>query len=190
VDGFVGLMPESQLSAWLDRITAAGDLLRARSLEETDPQQAKALYQRLHAADDQRAEPRIGLARIALAEGDVDEARRWIDGLEERGFLEPDAQKLKAALDLQTKKNIDVDALRARAAGSPDDLSLQLDLAEGLAAQQQYQEALDTLLGLVERDRKGVGEQARVLMVDIFRILPEDSELTAEYRRKLAAALY
>ena len=54
----------------------------------------------------------------------------------------------------------------------------------------QYQEALEICLLLVERDRQGAGERGRQVMVDIFRVLSEDSELVPEYRRKLAMLLY
>jgi putative thioredoxin len=190
VDGFVGLMPEGELKTWLDRVADVGDLQRAQALETNDPDQAKSIYRRLHEAEPQRAEPRIGLARIALAQENVEEATRWIDELEARGFLEPEAQKLKASLELQSKKYVDVGAIEQAAANAPNDWQLQLQLAEALAAQQRYGEALETLLKIVEQDRKGLGEQARALMVDIFRILPDDSELTSSYRRKLSAALY
>ena len=33
-------------------------------------------------------------------------------------------------------------------------------------------------------------EQARLVMIDIFRVLPDESELTTTYRRKLSMALY
>ena len=37
---------------------------------------------------------------------------------------------------------------------------------------------------------KDLRESARKLMVNLFQLLPSDSELAAEYRRKLSAALY
>ena len=64
------------------------------------------------------------------------------------------------------------------------------DLTEALAGAHQYEAALEACLALVERDRKGVGDAAREVMIDIFRVLPSDSELTTTYRRKLSTALY
>jgi thioredoxin-like negative regulator of GroEL len=34
------------------------------------------------------------------------------------------------------------------------------------------------------------GEKARRFMVDLFRLLPEDSELVSTFRRRLSTALY
>ena len=44
-------------------------------------------------------------------------------------------------------------------------------------------------LSLVERDRAGVGEEARKLMLALFQVLPPESPLVAEFRRKLSFAL-
>jgi thioredoxin-like negative regulator of GroEL len=44
-------------------------------------------------------------------------------------------------------------------------------------------------LSLVEQDRHGVGEWARQVMVNIFRVLPAGSELVHDYRRNLAMLL-
>ena len=69
-------------------------------------------------------------------------------GLEESGFLEPEAEQLKA--------------------------EAQFEYAEAFAGAQQYQQAWDIALSLVEQDRAGSGEAARQLMVNVFRVLPGD----------------
>ena len=63
-----------------------------------------------------------------------------------------------------------VESARALLAAHPDDLKLKFALAEALAAAGQYADALALCLDLVERDRKGVGEQARQTMVAIFQL--------------------
>src|SRR5204862_7666358 len=113
--------------------------------------------------------------------------------MERRGFLEPDAEKLKAELVLrlqaQQAGGVDVQAARAALADRPDDLSLKFQLAEALAAAGQYPDALALCLELVERDRKGVGERARQTMIAIFQVLPPGSELVTEYQRQLSMVL-
>ena len=132
----------------------------------------------------------IGLARVLLAQDREDEARDVVQQLESRGFLEPEAEKVKSHLQLRDSSNVDVDGRRAAAKADPDNLQAQLDLGEALAGSGEHQEALDILLSLVERDRHGVGESARKTMLDIFRVLPDDSELVPQYRRKLSTVLY
>jgi putative thioredoxin len=190
VEFFAGALPEPQVRQWLDRILLAGALLEAGNLESIAPQHAEAKYRQVLEQNPHEANASIGLARVLLAQGKDDEAGSILEQLETRGFLEPEAEKLKASLQLHGKTGADVAACRHAAEQQPEDLPLQLALAEALAGDRQYQEALDICLALVERDRHGIGERARQVMVDIFRVLPEESELAPEYRRKLAMLLY
>ena len=57
--------------------------------------------------------------------------------------------------------------------------------AKRLAAQGTWREALDAMLGALPDD-----PDARQAMLEVFTVLGEDEELVAEYRRKLAAALF
>lgn len=190
VDMFVGALSEPQVRQWLARLLVRGALAAAERCEATDPQQAEAQYRAVLAEAPNEAAGAIGLARVLVAQGRHAEAQTLIDQLEQRGFLEPEAQKVKAALQISGCQNTDVAGCRAAVAAAPHDLARQLKLAEALAGSQQYQEALDICLALVEGDRHGVGESARQLMVDIFHVLPADAELVTTYRRRLAAALY
>jgi putative thioredoxin len=196
VDAFVGAQPETMIRAWLDRLLptpAESNAARALELEQTDPQAALAKYSAALALDPDLPAAHTGLARIALAQGRLEDAQARILTLERRGFLEPDVEKLKAELMLrlqaQQAGGKSLDAARAALAASPGDLDLKFELAEALAAAGQYADALALCLELVERDRKGVGEKARQTMVAIFRLLPTDSELVTEYQRQLSLVL-
>jgi len=196
IDAFVGVQPESMIRAWLDRLlptpaeTLAAD---ARSLEMTDPQAAEAKYKAALALDRDLASAETGLARIAVEQGRLDDALARIAALERRGYLEPEAEKVKAELTLQIQAQqaggITLEAARGALAASPSDPSLKFQLAEALAAAGQYADALALCLELVERDGKGMGEKARQTMIAIFQLLPPGSELVTEYQRLLSLAL-
>ncbi len=190
VDFFAGALPESHVRAWLDRLLLAALLLEAQRCEATDPARAERNYREILAQQPDNRNALIGLGRLLEQHERVDEAKAILQQLESRGSLEPEAEKLRAALELRDKGDVDVTALRQAADADPGNLELQLQLAQGLAGSGMYQEALDICLTLVERDRAGVGEQARQAMIDIFRILPGGSSLVNEYRRKLAMLLY
>ncbi len=194
VDGFVGAQPESVIRAFIDRLMptpAEGLVAEARILESTDPEAAESRYREaiVLAPDDARA--RIKLGQFLLAQGRVEEARALVGELERRGYLEPDAERLKAELTLhgQHLGTRGIEAARASFAAHPGDLGRQFELAEALAAACEYPEALDLCLDVVERDRKGEGERARKTMIAIFQVLPADSELINEYRRRLSFVL-
>lgn len=190
VDYFQGVMPEAQLRPWFERVLSAATLIDARAQEQSAPELAERLYRQVLEQTPGRPEALTGLARVLLGQQRFDESRACIDQLAQRGFLETDAEKVKAALDLQQQNAGDTTPLRQAVAAAPDDLDLQLQLAKALAGQGVYEESLEICLKLVERDRQGVGDQARLLMIDVFRVLPADSDITRTYRRRLSSLLF
>jgi putative thioredoxin len=199
VDQFVGVLPEPELRAWLDRLLpseAETLIAEAQALAAEDPAAAEAKYRAVLQLAPQeaaiKAVAKIGLAELLLAAGKLDETLKLVEELESRGFLEPAAQRVKAELDMRRLGTSagTIDDCRARLAKTPDDPRLQLELAQALAAVGEYESALVIGLKLVQQHRKQFGEPARQLMVDVFQVLPADSELTSIYRRQLSAALY
>jgi len=192
---FVGLMPEEQLRQWLKTLepTAAEQLLvEAVKLAEDDPAAAAAKLRLALDAEPESRPVRLALARVLAAQDLLDEAEEQIKHLEGHGYLEPEGEQVKALCRLRQAARLagELSAARAAAAAAPRDVTLQMKLAYALAASQEYRAALDQALAAFQTDRKGHGEAARELMVDIFHVLGSEDPLTTEYRRKLSAALY
>jgi putative thioredoxin len=195
VDSFLGLLPEPAVRAWVERLLptpAENKIADARRVEATDPAAAERLYREALALAPQDAAARTSLARFLLSQDRLDEAEALIKHLEGRGFLEPEAEKVKAELNVRrgARGAGDLPAARAEAAAHPDDLDLRFKLSEALAAAGQTKEALELSLSIVEEGPRELREAARKLMVSLFQLLPDDDEVAAEYRRKLSAALY
>jgi putative thioredoxin len=192
VDFFQGVLPPEELRRWFDRLVTLARLEEAEALEDVSPEKAEFLYRELAELlnSDMDARPTIGLGRALLAQQKVDEAAAIVASLEKRGFLESEAEKLKAAVELQNKGQGDLAGLREAVQQNPSDPQRQLDLAEVLAGQKEYEEALQICLGVVEKNKQQFGDPARRIMVDIFHVLPNDSELTRTYRRRLSTLLY
>lgn len=195
VNTFQGVMPEQGLRDWLQSSLAVSSLVEAKMLIDSDPKLAETKLTKLVADSPQESAAKILLAELLLKQQRHAECGELIEQLEERGFLEPAAEKTKAALHLATLQSAggshaDLDDLRARAEAEPENFAAQLAFAEALAGQADYQAAFEICLRLVSEDRKQTGEKARELMVEVFRVLPEGSELTSEYRRKLSMVLY
>jgi putative thioredoxin len=195
IDAFVGLLPDHQLRAFIERIlpSPVETLLKeARSLAESNPAEAEAKFRQVMEQAPNLSEAAIGLAELLFAQNRAAEAQSIVDALEKRGYLEPEAEKLKARLHLQEhgEQAGDLDQLRRSVHDNPGDLEQKFKLAEALAGAGQYDEALQTLVELIKQDRKKFLERGRQAMVDIFQILPADSELTTKYRRQLSMLLY
>lgn len=195
VDQFVGVLPEAQIRQWIDALlpSPAEQLLQAGlALEATDPKAAEAKYREALQLQPTADVVRIRLARVLLLQGRLDECRSLLDQLEQRGYLEPDAERIKSELDVRQSalETGGVDEARRAAEADPANTPLQIQYADALAAAQQHRKALDLLLGMVQRDKSGAGVDAKATMLKIFDMLGPASELTSEYRRKLTTALY
>jgi putative thioredoxin len=195
VDQFMGVVPEDELREWLNGLLPSRSeelLQKAEQLEATDPSAAESAYREALqlVPDDDRA--KVALARVILAQQRDDEAAKIIAELEERGFLEPEAERVKSELELRAAAEEAGDLTEARqaAAANPADLSRQLKLADALAVARKYEEALQICLDLIARDKAGIGSEAKDTMVRIFDMLGPSSELTGTYRRKLSTAWY
>lgn len=197
VDSFLGLLPEAEWIERIENLLAEDDLRALESQETQDAAAAEAEYRRrltdLSAADPLRPRLSIGLARTLAASRDEakhEEAMRLIEELERRGYLEPEAQKVRASLSLSEGGDVDLQAAWQAHEARPDDPVAALAWGEASASQGDYPAALAALLKVVENDSGALRDSAKARMVEIFRVLPDDSDLTRDYRRRLSLALY
>ncbi len=105
--------------------------------------------------------------------------------------MEPEAEQLKAQIDVQAGAAAfsgDVDKARKAAAADPQNMPLQMELADTLAASGHY-EGRELCLSHIARDRSGAGVPAKESMLTIMSTMA-DHELAGQYRRRLATLLY
>jgi putative thioredoxin len=200
VDGFMGALPESQVTEFLGRLTKGKaspeerDLLKEadEALAAGDPATAANLYGELVTQDSGNVAALAGLARCYLETGALDMAKQTL-------ALVPDAKKndaavaaARAALDVaeQALKVGPLDELERKVAADPLDHQARLDLATGLNAAGKRSEAADHLLAIVKRDRKWNEDGARKLLVQFFEAWGPMDEATLEGRKKLSSILF
>ena len=85
VDGFVGVQSEAAIRAWLDRLMptpAERIVAEARRLEASDPRAAEAKYNEALSLDPDLVPAQIGLARVALEDGRLEDAQARIVDME------------------------------------------------------------------------------------------------------------
>ena len=113
----------------------------------------------------------------------IKEAEKQAQGLlEETGVLSDSRRTASAALLQEATTALET------AGEAADAAYIQ---APGRMALKKAEIALGEAWGLHDRGSyEEADHKARQVMVDIFRVLPDDSELTTEYRRKLSLALY
>lgn len=195
VDQAPGMLSELQLRQWFEKLQptpAQKAVAEGLKLVSTEPAEAEEKFREAIELDANFASARIELARLYLGQHRNSDAQAQIDKLEARGFLEPEADSVKAELDLRAAAADSGDLSECRAAleKDPENAELQLKLADALAVAHQYPEALDLCLQIISRNFGDIREKARVTAVNLFQVLGNDSELARTYRKKLATALY
>jgi len=189
VDQFTGAMPENAIQDWLTRllpseidlvVDQARDAAIAGNLETAERLFGAALEQQ---PDHQEAG--TGLAALMIASGRQAEALILLGKL----AATDEVEQLQAAARLSASRDTDLNELAARLSASPEDEKLRIELAMALAARQEYEPALDHLLGIVTA-RGESKDDARKAMLDIFEVLGDGHPLTSSYRRRLASALF
>jgi putative thioredoxin len=200
VDGFVGNQPESQIRAMIERVAGPGGpteldrLLEVAALafDANDLANAAQAFGQVLQEDAANLAAIAGLARCNLQGGNFDGARQVL-------ALTPPADQnhagivaVLAALDLaESSQNVgDLGALQAAVESNPADHPSRYDLAVGLAAKGQNQEAATHLLEIIRRDRKWNEEAARKQLVRLFEMLGPEDPVTMDARRKLSAILF
>ncbi len=199
-DGFMGALPESQVVAFLERLTKdriggeAQDLLKSAeaALAEGDAAGAADLYAQLLAEDSGNVPALAGLARCYVGTGALDQARQTLDMVPENKRNETAVAAARAALDLaeQAKTVGPLSELEQKVAANPLDHQARFDLALALNGNNRRMEALEHLIAIVKRDRKWNDDGARKQLVQFFDAWGPTDEATIEGRKRLSSILF
>ena len=199
-DGFMGALPESQVVAFLERLTKgsiggeAKDLLKAAdaALADGDSAGAADLYAQLLAEDNTNVQALAGLARCHVESGALDQARQTLAMIPESKRSDSAVAAAQAALQLaeQAKTLGPIAELEQKVAANPLDHQARFDLALALNGKGQRLDALEQLIGIVKRDRKWNDDGARKQLVQFFDAWGPTDEATIEGRKRLSSILF
>jgi putative thioredoxin len=199
-DGFMGALPESQVMAFLERLTKdriggeAKDMLKAAdaALAEGDPAGAADLYAQLLDEDNTNVHALAGLARCYVETGAIDQAKQTLALVPDTKRNEASVLAAQAALDLaeQAKSLGPMADLEQKVAANPLDHQASFDLALALNSTGRRLEALEHLISIVKRDRKWNDDGARKQLVQFFDAWGPTDEATIEGRKRLSSILF
>jgi putative thioredoxin len=199
-DGFMGALPESQVVAFLERLTKdriggeAKDLLKAAetALAEGDATGAADLYAQVLAEDSTNVAALAGLTRCYVETGSLDQARQTLAMVPEAKRNDAPVAAARAALDLaeQAKTLGPITELEQKVAANPLDHQARFDLALALNGKGRRMEALEQLIAIVKRDRKWNDDGARKQLVQFFDAWGATDEAAVEGRRRLSSILF
>jgi putative thioredoxin len=200
VDGFMGALPEAQVTAFIERLTKdriggeEKDLLKTAdaTLADGDAAAAADLYAQVLAEDAANVAALAGLARCYVATGAIEQAKQTLALVPEAKRNEAPVAAARAALELaeQAKSVGPIDELERKVAADPRDHQARFDLAVALNGKDRRGEAVDHLLEIVRRDRKWNEDGARKQLVQFFEAWGPTDEATVTGRKRLSSILF
>ena len=199
-DGFLGALPESQVTAFIERLTKGRvsaedkDLLQAAeaALAEGNAAGAADLFARVLADDPTHVPALAGLVRCYVATGALDQAKQTLAMIPESKRSETAVAAARAALELAEQASAlgPIAELEQKVAANPLDHQARFDLALAHNAKGRRKEALDHLIEIARRDRKWNDDGARKQLVQLFDAWGPTDEATVEGRKRLSSILF
>jgi putative thioredoxin len=197
VDAFQGALPESQVKAFVDKLTGpAGPspieeliALGKESLDIGDIGGAAQAFAQALNTDPANIKALGGMARAYLIGGDLEGAAEIV-AMAPADAKDPDLDAARAALALAEDAPSETTAFEQRLAADADDHEARLELAKALAGTGRLQEAADHLLTIIERDRAWNDDAARKQLLTVFEAAGPTSEVAKQGRRRLSSILF
>ena len=162
VSQFVGAQPESQIRAFIEKLL---------------PSQMEAALKN---------------AEDLLAAGNLDDAERQLAVIKSDPSIAARIEAVRQGIAYaRAGDQGPAEAeLRAKLEANPADHETRLALAGVYAGQRRYQEAMDELLEILKRAKNWREGEARKQLLSLFTLAASQPALVAEYRRKLASAMF
>jgi len=199
VDGFQGAIPDSQIKAFIDKLTGGAGVntdveqllsLGEESLSLNDLGGAAQAFAHVLTMEPDNPKAIAGMARVYLAEGDAEQARQTI-AMAPADSADPMVQSVRAQLALAASAPTGATAeLEGRIAADPNDHQARYDLSLALASAGDLGGAVDQLLAIVKADREWNDQAARKQLLTVFEAAGATSEVARDGRRRLSSILF
>jgi putative thioredoxin len=199
VDGFQGAVPESQIKAFIEKLTGGAGVntdveqllsLGEESLGLSDFGGAAQAFAHVLTIEPENQKAIAGMARVYLAGGDAEQAAQTI-AMAPTDSTEPAIIGVRAQLALAANAPPgEADAFQAAVAANPGDHQARYDLALAQAASSDLKGAVDSLLAIVAADREWNEQAARKQLLTVFEAAGATSEVARDGRRRLSSILF
>jgi putative thioredoxin len=198
VDGFVGVLPESQIVAFLERLVgplSASDeaiLAADAALTAGDPTTALEISEQVLGEAPENVKALAIYLRALLLLGETERAAAVFAALPEKLRTDAALKQVSAALDIAQQSSAvgDLSELRRKVEADPDDRQAQFDLAIALGGSNDRDAAADLLLDIVKKDRDWNEDGARKQLLQFFDVWGPMDPATKNARRKLSSMLF
>lgn len=200
VDMFQGAVPQSEIKAFIDRLTGLsgdgglGEALEAAEamLAEGAASDAAETFAAILAEEPANAAAYGGLVRAYIAAEQIDQAEALLANAPEEIGDSAEVEAARAQLELarQAESAGPVGELRTAVDANPDDHQARFELAQALHAAGDAESAINELLELFRRDRNWNEGAAKTQLFTIFDALKPQDPVALNGRRKLSSMIF
>ncbi|MGH7124454.1 MAG: thioredoxin [Stellaceae bacterium] len=203
VDGFVGALPESQIKAFVQRLSAGAAKgpdpveeaveLAKEALAAGDAGRAATIFTQVLEHEPDNADAIAGLARAYIARNDLERAKETLDRAPKEAAGHAEVAAARAALELAeagSKAKGALGELKARIERDPKDFEARYELASALFAAGEREAGIDELLEIIRKNRAWNEEAARKQLLKFFEAMGPTDPLTVAARRRLSSILF
>jgi putative thioredoxin len=201
-DLFQGALPEGELKKFIEALLkmAGGQMPSAELLAEAkqlleagDAAGALEIYAALGQQEPENAEALAGLARCLIALEEEDQAKEMLESLSDKLKEHPEISSVRAQIELAEAGRAaqgQLGAFEQRLAADADDHEARIELAIALNSMGKPQEAAETLLEAIKRDREWNDKAAQKQLLKFFEAWGLTDPVTLKARRGLSALLF
>ena len=205
VTGFAGVRPQKDIEHVLEQLIAlhnqnqpeALDIPAALKdaalmLDGGDLAGAQNLYAQILTQDALQVEAYVGMVRVMIAAGDMEQATGMIEGAPEQISSDPRFGPAKTALELAEKAQQagDMSAIERHMMSDPTDLQAKYDYAEAAFAKGFKDKAVDALIDSIRTNKSWENEKAKQLLLKYFESWGFADPASVAGRRKLSSVLF
>jgi len=191
VSQFVGVKPPAAIREFLEQLIPSELELKlvaaGQALEQGDAKHAEKLIDEAAEISPDHDAVRFSRASVLMFKEDFSAAMDLLSTIPSNGHDE--VANMLAKARLRSSATNDIRKLE-QAAAKGDDLGAAVNYGRALAAQGEFEKALEILLSAVARDPGFDEGAARKAMLDLFEVMGTSHQLTREYRGKLSSALH
>jgi putative thioredoxin len=201
VDAFVGVVPESQVKQFVQRLGGAAGpspveeamAMAKEALQNADYGSAGGIFSQVLQQEPDNVDALAGLARVLIATGEHAQARDLLSRVPKEHLNHAEIAAAHSALELAeqaTKAMGEADQFRARLAADANDHEARFELATALFGAGDREAGIDELLTLFRKDRAWNDEAARKQLVKFFEVMGPTDPLTLSSRRRLSSLMF
>ena len=195
IDAFQGAQTEKEIREMLDRHLPKpwdAQLVAAQEmLAEKDYQGALDVLRIAYKDSEQRYDIALSLAFTLLELNRCDEVQTVLDAVPMQD-REAHYERLIASLELKREagKAPEIQVLEEQLNKDPDNLELVYQLALQYHKNQHFKDALESLLGVIKKDRDFQEGSAKKAFLDVLASIGKGEPLAVEYQKKFFTLLY